>query len=573
MPQARDSQIPLSSPVRGVIPGGQRDWRAAKPNRPDEHARRRRAHRRIALLAALAALLFGILLIWLGVSSVHAEPVAIADFEIAATDQALLMTFRLVNDNKEPVRAAGSGTVEIYDGLGTLLSRQRFSFVKNDFDRASTSLSRTIPKTTLDVNNSLHQGDSLAVTMARVADALRDARAVITISPNQNNSSFTAARNGIQLYRSGEALMLARRAYFADAVQVLEAELDKQWPFAVTVRDYVMIGDRGLAAVGRSGSEIIFYPSKIYDWYLLETRDGGRSWDIAWRGDTAPLFTVELVDRTKLKITTASGVLEANFEGELAVDFIDANLEAAIREAIGVAEDPIYPSDLEGLSSLHAGDKSITDLTGLEHCRSLAVLHLQQNQIGNISALASLTNLTVLILHDNLIDDISPLANLTRLTTLQLSGNQITNISSLAGLTSLEYLYLSANLISDVSPLAGLPSLTIVMLLDNRISDISPLVDNPGLRDGDSVGLTGNPLSEMSRTAYLSELRGRGVGVIWPITAPSVVTRPSQGSDSPTEPGPDPDVGPAPRPDSGPKPDPGPGPAPRPDSGPGPDPP
>ena len=149
----------------------------------------------------------------------------------------------------------------------------------------------------------------------------------------------------------------------------------------------------------------------------------------------------------------------------------DANLEAAIREAIHKPEGPIYPSDLEGLTSLDAPERSIADLTGLEYC--------------------------------------------TGLTELWLSSNQISDILSLAGLTSLTSLIPSDNHISDISPLAGLTSLTRLELRSNQISDILPLVDNPGLGEGDTVDLRSNPLSSDSTDVYIPQLQARGVTVYY----------------------------------------------------------
>jgi len=50
---------------------------------------------------------------------------------------------------------------------------------------------------------------------------------------------------------------------------------------------------------------------------------------------------------------------------ETQVTFPDANLEAAIRDAINKPEGPIFTFDLDGLTSLNAF--GITDLTGLEY--------------------------------------------------------------------------------------------------------------------------------------------------------------------------------------------------------------
>jgi internalin A len=219
------------------------------------------------------------------------------------------------------------------------------------------------------------------------------------------------------------------------------------------------------------------------------------------------------------------------------VNFPDPNLEAAIRDAIDKPEGPIYPEDLEGLTELHASEKDIADLTGLEYCTNLEGLYLRdnqisdisplsgltslwcldldENQISDISPLSSLTNLEVLCLWNNQISDISPLSGLTNLRWLDLGDNQITDISPLSGLTNLEELDLGCNQISDISPLSGLTNLKSLDLGWNQISDIKPLVDNVGLSDGDWVYLYDNPLSDTSIEVYIPLLEERGVEVYW----------------------------------------------------------
>jgi len=124
---------------------------------------------------------------------------------------------------------------------------------------------------------------------------------------------------------------------------------------------------------------------------------------------------------------------------EEGIAFPDANLEVAVRQAIGKPTGQIQPSDLEALDILPAANSAISDLTGLEKCR----------------------NLNRLILSDNIVDDISPLASLTNLTELRLDGNVLlADISPLAGLSSLTILFLNNNMITDISPLPSLTGLT-----------------------------------------------------------------------------------------------------------------
>lgn len=151
--------------------------------------------------------------------------------------------------------------------------------------------------------------------------------------------------------------------------------------------------------------------------------------------------------------------------------FPDSNLETQIRWwAIYKPEGPIHPFDFEELTSLDIEDENIADLSGLQYCSNLTELKLTLNQIS----------------------DILPLVSLTNLTTLDFTWNKITDISSLASLTSLNS----------------------VDLKNNQISDIRPLISNSGLSMGDSVNLSGNPLSDMSVDVYVPKLEKRGVEVI-----------------------------------------------------------
>jgi Leucine-rich repeat (LRR) protein len=201
--------------------------------------------------------------------------------------------------------------------------------------------------------------------------------------------------------------------------------------------------------------------------------------------------------------------ITANFgEGEEVI-FPDPNLEAVVRDGIGIPEGPIYPSDLEGYTVLHGSADEISDLAGIEQCIDLIEVYLGSNQISDISPLSSLTNVTVLFLQNNQIADISPLAGLTNLTSLLLRDNVITDISCLASLTNLDYLNVGFNQIDDSSALANLTSLTELYTRGNQISDISPLANltNLTLFWHDS-----NHLSDISPLANLTNLTNLNIG-------------------------------------------------------------
>ena len=156
---------------------------------------------------------------------------------------------------------------------------------------------------------------------------------------------------------------------------------------------------------------------------------------------------------------------------EIAVEFADAYLEQAVRDALGMPTGDLMPSVLATLTDLDASSRFIISLEGLEYCTGLTQLDLSENSIMGISPLSGLTNLQTLELSYNPLSDMAPLSGLTNLQTLELYYNEISDITPLSGLTNLQYLTLGYN-ISDISPLSGLTDLQRLYLSHNQISDI-----------------------------------------------------------------------------------------------------
>jgi len=189
--------------------------------------------------------------------------------------------------------------------------------------------------------------------------------------------------------------------------------------------------------------------------------------------------------------------------GLAGISFPDANLEAAIREAVGKPTGDIYEADVANLTSLYAPERGIVSLTGLEHATSLTHLYLDSNNISDISPLANLSSLTDLYLGWNTLSDISGLGNLTSLTSLRLDSNQISNISPLANLSGLTHLYLGSNRVGNISRLATLTGLILLRLDSNQIGDISPLANLSSLTELD---LGGNEIGDVSPLGELTSL-------------------------------------------------------------------
>ena len=157
------------------------------------------------------------------------------------------------------------------------------------------------------------------------------------------------------------------------------------------------------------------------------------------------------------------------------VHILDANLRAALREALNIQnESPITQDVMLQLTRLHVQGRGIYDLTGLEFAQNLTDLHFGRNPISDITPVGTLINLIALRAYHCEIDDVSPLANLIKLEFLELYGNRIWDVEPLAKLNQLKYLALHGNLITDHSPLDGLA-------LEQFIHDLETVCDMPPL--------------------------------------------------------------------------------------------
>ena len=169
-------------------------------------------------------------------------------------------------------------------------------------------------------------------------------------------------------------------------------------------------------------------------------------------------------------------------EAQTPVVFNDGNLKQAVIDALKalnpqIITDTPTQDDMLAITQLHANNKNIVNLTGLEYATNLWLAGLDHNKISDLSPLSGLTSLTRLGLIGNEIDDIGPLSNLTNLILLILQGNDISDITALEKLTNLEWLHLNNNAIGndDMSLLPKLTNLHELWLQDNQISNISAL--------------------------------------------------------------------------------------------------
>ena len=199
-------------------------------------------------------------------------------------------------------------------------------------------------------------------------------------------------------------------------------------------------------------------------------------------------------------------VYNASLYAENEADWMpDPALRQAIREELKLPADaPLTKEKMRQLTRLHAIEKGIVNIQGLEFAVNLTALDLAGNPIKDISPLQGLINLTYLGLGGTNISDLSPLTSLTVLVELDLGGNQISDLSPLSALTDLRKLDLQDNQISDLSPLSALTDLRDINLRNNPLSDLRPLSNLTNLEE---LELAYCRISDVSPLAGLVNLR------------------------------------------------------------------
>ena len=190
--------------------------------------------------------------------------------------------------------------------------------------------------------------------------------------------------------------------------------------------------------------------------------------------------------------------------------FPDKVLETAVRREVfekRMNDQPIVEGDVPNISQVkHKGKEGqkITNLAGMEKCRSVAEVALDFNEITDLTPLKDLKNIQSLSLKGNKIKDLTPLAGLVNLQYLNLEGNEVTDLTPLAGLVNMRSLYLSRNKVTDIGPIANMKKLWSLYLGGNQLTDLKPMA---GLKDLDTIDLAYNQITDVSPLAELQPYR------------------------------------------------------------------
>lgn len=341
------------------------------------------------------------------------------------------------------------------------------------------------------------------------------------VQQHLNNGNYTRAES--TLYKAirnggGSELYLAlSRIYLEqdkvlDAVAILDAatnphikaELDAARPEAPTCdnppgfyNQYIQVSFQAKAAklyVNTQGQ----YPSITSDLYTQPfTLNGGENvfYCVAVSDDG-------IVSPLNIFGYTVGGVIEQ-------VQFHDASMEKAIRNALGVSEDKtlysnalwdikefIVPEDAQDYSDLRhfafLQKLTINDgvsgqlrvLSNLTNLESLTIVDTPLMQ-EELSAIGTLTKLTSLTLDGCTISTTAPLADCVNLIHLDLSNNAIRNLDVLSNMTELKSLVLHRNAVTSLDILSACLNLEKLDLSNNAITDLTPIFELPKLTELD----------------------------------------------------------------------------------------
>lgn len=269
-----------------------------------------------------------------------------------------------------------------------------------------------------------------------------------------------------------------------------------------------------------------------------------------------------LVSRLSVLDYTITGVIEQ-------VHFVDAAMESAIRQMIGVdGDDVVYTNQLwnvtefvvpEGVTSyedlaqlpyleiltIHDQNPDLSclsslsclkslDLTGcrfpaedlsvLVSLPSLKDLNLTDCNLSTIEALSGAANLECLNLEGNTIRNLSVLSAMTGLRELELQHNAVTSLEALSSLTGLEKLNISNNAVTSLEPLASCVLLSELTADSNQLTSLSGLENLVLLT---KLSLDHNALTDVSILAGAVDLTDLSISSneIEDISALSTLTR------------------------------------------------
>lgn len=241
---------------------------------------------------------------------------------------------------------------------------------------------------------------------------------------------------------------------------------------------------------------------------------------------------------------TVGGVIEK-------VTFVDASVEAALRETLKVTADKVLYTDNLWTIKEFTVPENAADLSDLRHLAFLEKLTISKGVSGQLSNISGLANLKEISIADTAVnaDELSyigKLPNLQKLTLnncslsttagleaakeltyLDLSNNTIRNITYLSDLKKLQQINLSHNALNDLSALSGISALVDLDVSHNNLTTLSPITAISGLK---TLAAGNNAVTELTGFQQLTALQvltlsNNSIADISPLASCTAITK------------------------------------------------
>ncbi|MEM1589802.1 MAG: hypothetical protein QW175_05240, partial [Candidatus Bathyarchaeia archaeon] len=201
----------------------------------------------------------------------------------------------------------------LFDKNGTSIYNRQFSFTQKSFmSQANNYWVCTCYVSGQSLISYIVAKAKSVTVLPRLAETVNSGYATLKVHLNNGKKTLTATTSTRYLLDTNSLM----RLYFQNDIAILQAELNKQWPIRASITQYFKLGNYGWMVVGRTGGGIVIYPGKIYDWYILQSIDGGECWDIMWKGDSCPTFYIEILNEKEVRIKTPYGIFLTRDEGK-----------------------------------------------------------------------------------------------------------------------------------------------------------------------------------------------------------------------------------------------------------------
>lgn len=173
------------------------------------------------------------------------------------------------------------------------------------------------------------------------------------------------------------------------------------------------------------------------------------------------------------------------------VSFEDPVVEAAVRDEVGNAGDPLTAEQVAQVTELAVA--GVTSLSGVECLTSLRIVMISDSFVPTFVPLSQCPIDYVAVDYSSA--PYEEIGELSALKTLLLTGPEVADIDFVSGLGLLEGLVLHRTTVTDIGPVAGLLRLELFGATESPVSDISAL---SGLTELRRVYLSGTYISSLA---------------------------------------------------------------------------